>query len=656
MKISDKKLKEVIDCYLKHGEEKACDIMGLNTESLGRYLREARNRGIESSEISQDIRAILDTYSAAEIKAIAKGGRFVPGISKVPVVDFDGVRVRVGHMTDTHIGSAYTDPERVYQAFEEFRKEKVDFVTHSGDVTEGMSNRPGHIYELAQLGYSAQKEEAINIFSQWTDTDIYAIDGNHDRWFIKSSGAKIVEDIDSAIDNFHFIGHDEGDISLGGKATLKLWHGEDGNSYALCLDDQTEVFTDNGWKLFKDLQHNEMVATLNPSSNKLEFQLPTDYIAQEYSGDMISFQGQKYDMVVTPDHRMWVRRAWKDKWEFVYAKDITQGRQWKINRVIPNWDGYSNNFIFLPPPSKGATGVCKNYATKVDIKLWAEFVGWMLSEGNLSHANQRVEISQNKQVNPDKCERIVSLIQKMGFTCYQDDHRIVISSKQLYEIFKGMGHSHEKQIDASLKNAKKDVLLALLDGLFLGDGTIKNGKYQNYTTNSPQLADDVQEILLKCGISAVIKKYNDRKSSFNQTRPIYQISCSYQMTEPGLWNSPRTVPYNGMVYCVSVPNQIILVRRNGKVAWTGNSYRLQKILESLSGGEKPSIMVAGHTHKYVNIFERNVYALSAGSIQRQTPWMRGKRIAAHVGFVIADYWINDSGVSKFTHTWYPFYT
>jgi len=319
MKISDKKLKEVIDCYLKHGEEKACDIMGLNTESLGRYLREARNRGIESSEISQDIRAILDTYSSAEIKAIAKGGRFVPGISKVPVVDFDGVRVRVGHMTDTHIGSAYTDPERVYQAFEEFRKEKVDFVTHSGDVTEGMSNRPGHIYELAQLGYSAQKEEAINIFSQWTDTDIYAIDGNHDRWFIKSSGAKIVEDIDSAIDNFHFIGHDEGDISLGGKATLKLWHGEDGNSYAL-------------------------------------------------------------------------------------------------------------------------------------------------------------------------------------------------------------------------------------------------------------------------------------------------------------------------------------------------SYRLQKILESLSGGEKPSIMVAGHTHKYVNIFERNVYALSAGSIQRQTPWMRGKRIAAHVGFVIADYWINDSGVSKFTHTWYPFYT
>lgn len=319
MRVSDKKLKEVLDFYMKHGEEKTCDIMGLNSESLSRYLREARNRGIESSEISQDIRAILDTYSVAEIKAIAKGGRFVPGISKVPVVDFDGARVRIGHLTDTHIGSAYADPERIYQAFEEFKKAGVDFITHSGDVTEGMSNRPGHIYELSHLGYAAQKDEAVEIFSQWTDTDIYAIDGNHDRWFIKSAGAKIVEDIDSAVENFHFIGHDEGDISLGGKATLKLWHGEDGNSYAL-------------------------------------------------------------------------------------------------------------------------------------------------------------------------------------------------------------------------------------------------------------------------------------------------------------------------------------------------SYRLQKILESLSGGEKPSVMIAGHVHKYVSIFERNVYAVSAGTMQRQTPWMRGKRIAAHVGFVIADYWINEDGISKFRHTWHPFYT
>jgi len=609
--ISTQTLQSVLDFYTLKGEEQTLNKFDISSESLNRYLREAKERGLEGIGISKSIRDIISNYSESELLAIAKGGRVMPGYAKPPLISFEGERIRIGHITDTHIGSAYFNDERLYQAFDEFKKEKVDFITHSGDVTEGMSHRPGHIYELTELGYDKQKEKAVSLFSQWGDTDIYAIDGNHDRWYIKSNGAIVVKDIASVLSNFHFLGHDEADISLKGKVVLKLWHGEDGNSYALCLDDKTEIFTENGWKLFKDLEHSEMVATLNPSSNKLEFQLPTDYVTQEYKGDMISFQGQKYDMVVTPDHRMWAKRAWKDKWEFVHAKDITQGRQWKVNRIIPNWEGYNSDMIFLNLPSKAKTGGCTNYVNSVDIKLWAEFVGWMLSEGNISHANQRVEISQNKKVNPDKCDRIINLIKQMGFTCYQDSRRISVNSKQLYEIFKDMGHSHEKRIDPSLKNAKIDVLLSLLDGLFLGDGTMKNGRYQNYTTNSPRLADDVQEILLKCGISAVIKRYDDRKSGFNQTRPIYQISCSYKMTEPEIW--------------------------------------------SLSGGEKPHIMIVGHVHKYVKIFVRNVWAVSVGSLQKQTQWMRSKRIAANVGFCIADYWVNDTGIAKIRETWYPFY-
>ena len=317
--ISKKKLKETIDYYVANGDDTTCEHFGFNKETLSRYLREARIRGIEGQDSNKIMRQIREAYTDDELSAIAKGGRIMPGTKKVPIINFDGKRIRVGHITDSHIGSSYFNENRMYQAFEEFRKEKIDFITHSGDVTEGMSNRPGHIYELDHLGYAQQKARSIEVFSQWNDTDIYAIDGNHDRWFIKSSGAKIVEDIDKELDNFNFIGHDEGDISLKGNAILKLWHGEDGNSYAL-------------------------------------------------------------------------------------------------------------------------------------------------------------------------------------------------------------------------------------------------------------------------------------------------------------------------------------------------SYRLQKILESLSGGEKPSVLVAGHVHKYVSIFERNVYAISVGTMQRQTPWMRGKRISAHVGFVIADYWVNDKGLAKTRHSWYPFYT
>lgn len=317
--LSQERLQKIVIVYLAEGRDSVRSQFDLSDETLNRYLREARRRGMPISERGATISQIANSYSDKELDAIAKGGRIVPGYGKVPIISFEGHRIRIGAITDTHVGHEKSPPERVYQAFEEFKKEGVDFVIHAGDVTEGMSNRPGHIYELTELGYDNQKTAAIKMFSQWTDTDIYAIDGNHDRWYIKSNGAKIVKDIDDAIKNFHFIGHDEGDISLKGKAVLKLWHGEDSSSYAL-------------------------------------------------------------------------------------------------------------------------------------------------------------------------------------------------------------------------------------------------------------------------------------------------------------------------------------------------SYRLQKLLESMTGGEKPNAIITGHTHKYVNIFERHVYTTSIGCIQSQTPWMRSKRLAAHTGFAIFDYWVNDSGICKMAHTWYPFYS
>jgi len=178
------------------------------------------------------LKKIGEKFTSLELQAIANGGRLLPGMTKVPIVSFTGTHIKIGAITDTHIGSKYFKRERLIQAFDEFKKEGVDFVTHSGDVTEGMSNRPGHIYELDQLGYNDQREEAVEILSHWKGK-MFLIDGNHDRWFIKSNGALIVQDIAQRLPDAEFLGHDEGDISLNGFATLKLWHGEDGSSYAV---------------------------------------------------------------------------------------------------------------------------------------------------------------------------------------------------------------------------------------------------------------------------------------------------------------------------------------------------------------------------------------------------------------------------------------
>ena len=61
------------------------------------------------------------------------------------------------------------------------------------------------------------------------------------------------------------------------------------------------------------------------------------------------------------------------------------------------------------------------------------------------------------------------------------------------------------------------------------------------------------------------------------------------------------------------------------------SYAIQKIIESLDGGEKPAIGIYGHYHKLWSGIIRNVWVAQTGCGQDQTPFMRKKRLEAHVG-------------------------
>jgi len=74
--------------------------------------------------------------------------------------------------------------------------------------------------------------------------------------------------------------------------------------HPLCYDKDTEIYTDEGWKLFKEVVRGEEVLTLNPDSLKKEYSRVKNCISYKYNGDMIYFNSQWVDLLVTPDHRM----------------------------------------------------------------------------------------------------------------------------------------------------------------------------------------------------------------------------------------------------------------------------------------------------------------------------------------------------------------
>src|ERR1035437_2193124 len=86
------------------------------------------------------------------------------------------------------------------------------------------------------------------------------------------------------------------------------------------------------------------------------------------------------------------------------------------------------------------------------------------------------------------------------------------------------------------------------------------------------------------------------------------------------------------------------------------SYQPQKIVESYSPGEKPHILLLGHYHKASYDFIPGVHVVQGGTTMDQSPFMRKKRLEAHVGGWICEFQQGDNGfIQSFQVEWIPFY-
>ena len=78
-------------------------------------------------------------------------------------------------------------------------------------------------------------------------------------------------------------------------------------SRVFCYDAATEVLTEDGWKKWPDVDGSETFATVNPDSGALEYQKATEHFAGDYDGEMFRVRSEQVDLLVTPNHRMWVK-------------------------------------------------------------------------------------------------------------------------------------------------------------------------------------------------------------------------------------------------------------------------------------------------------------------------------------------------------------
>lgn len=133
-------------------------------------------------------------------------------------------------ISDTHLASKYDRLDILKYLYEKAEDKGIDYILHSGDLTEGVSNRPEQIYSLKEASYTGQRDYVIDKYPK-SNIPTYVIAGNHDLWWFKKAGADIVRDICNHREDLHYLGSDCEDMKIG-KLKIRLYHGAKGSSYA----------------------------------------------------------------------------------------------------------------------------------------------------------------------------------------------------------------------------------------------------------------------------------------------------------------------------------------------------------------------------------------------------------------------------------------
>lgn len=358
--------------------------------------------------------------------------------------------------------------------------------------------------------------------------------------------------------------------------------------YIVCYSDDTEVLTVEGWKFFRNVTMKDDFYTLNMVTEEIEVQKPNSIIRQQYHGYMTELDSSSVNLYVTPEHNLLTRRndfcdrlhrRTPNPWALIPAKSIfgKTGYQFKKNGV---WKGKDTPLHIIPAFTSRWVGANNGKHRRtfpevaVPMEDWVRFLGIYLAEGCVSsrygkHANivrigQKTKIEQVRALLRDLPFRIIERPLSCGGV------EFVIHSTQLAEHLKPLGKALHKHIPSEVKLLDKKYLQLLFDAMMIGDGTGD----RTYYTSSKRLADDVQEIVLKLGLAANIsEKPTETPTGKILINPSYSVHIySFGRCEPRFDNKDvwKETKYDNSVYCVTVPNHTLYVRRNGKAVWCGN--------------------------------------------------------------------------------------
>lgn len=360
-----------------------------------------------------------------------------------------------------------------------------------------------------------------------------------------------------------------------------------------CFDSDTEILTKCGWKKYNEITIDDSVLSLDIKSGKGVYSKIKNIFINDYSGKMYSFASSRFKFLFTPNHRFLFKLDDKrsKKWYVKSIKDLF-AKQLSHSILIKNnfvWDGVKPNSITFTLKDKQG----KIRTLNITAEKWYEFLGWFISEGSLYKRKKDWQIGIS-QLDKENRRRIETLLLGMGLNFNKSGPReFLFWAKEIYEHLAVNCYTnrpfncYSKKVPQYIKDASPDYIRIFLNAYNLGDGWKRTSEI-GYCTTSKQLSDDIQELILKSGRGASVKciKRNLPWHDLYVVHEKFRTHASFSVK-----NHLHKINYSGIVWDVEVdhPDHIILIRREGKAIFTGNSVQwasitVASIFAMLGGG------------------------------------------------------------------------
>ena len=343
-----------------------------------------------------------------------------------------------------------------------------------------------------------------------------------------------------------------------------------------CYDSETETLTDHGWIKATEFVKGMKVAEYSPQTTRMEFREPHGLsIYQVKDVPMYHYRHNRVDMCVTPKHTM-LWRGENGSYRSTKVEEMAEfGSQFAVHSIA-GWSGTDVSQFTIPHVvCKDGINAYKDPIGPLPMDLFLTFLGWYVSEGHLLNTTYAV-ITQMPHRHLSEIRELAVEMSTYGYVTREQDLpngavQVQIGDYSLVKWLAGLSPtgSHNKVLPRWVLDMPHERLSVLFDTLMKGDGhTPYSGRWE-YSTTSPELAGQVQELALKLGLCASVSK---KPAGTYGVRPVYLVAIGTSR-EFTLRNSLHLYRenYSGNVHCFSTSTGFYVTRRNGKVAIQGNT-------------------------------------------------------------------------------------